>query len=101
MNKAPECVQRFMKAVYGEHTNLALALFNETKALNDAAALIEQLRELMVQALRCLEYPDNGPRYCRWCSAGTHNRWQHDEYCSYVSKCRAIDAVRAKAKELD
>jgi hypothetical protein len=40
-----EDVMRFIRAVYPEAPHLALASFNEKKALNDAAELIEQLRQ--------------------------------------------------------
>ena len=60
----------------------------------------QRLRELVDEALACLQYPDNGRHYCRWCSAGTHNDWQHEEHCGYAAQCRKIEGVRAKAKAL-
>ena len=63
-------------------------------------AEVERLRELADQALACLQYPDNGRHYCRWCSAGTHNDWQHEEHCGYAAQCRKIEGVRTKAEAL-
>ena len=54
----------------------------------------------VAEALACLQYPDNGRHYCRWCSAGTHNDRQHEEHCGYAAQCRKIEGVRAKAKAL-
>ena len=60
----------------------------------------ERLRKLVDEALACLQYPDNGHHYCRWCSAGTHNDWQHEEHCGYAAQCRKIEGVRTKAEAL-
>jgi len=36
--------------------------------------------ELCRRAVRAL---DCGVHYCRYCAAGTKNRWQHDPNCPY------------------
>lgn len=53
---SPE-IERFMRAVYGDSYHLALASFNETKALNMAAEKIETLEKVAYAAARSVQNP--------------------------------------------
>lgn len=59
---------------------------------------IETLREALHHCLCVMRYPDNGHHYCRSCSAGTNNNWQHDDYCVINNQCKEVDKARDKAR---
>lgn len=61
-------------------------------------AAAKRLRAVINKLLAAAHYPLNGHHYCRWCGAGTHNKWKHDPGCAYVAQCKALDEARAAAE---
>ena len=66
--RATDPVMRFMEAVYPGNAHLALASFNEAKALTDAAQLIEQQRAALVKSVEVIQTWHNQGIPVRECS---------------------------------
>ena len=59
-----------------------------------STALVEKIRP----AIRPL---DCGAHYCRYCDAGTHNKWQHAPHCSYMRSERDVEDAHAALNKLN
>jgi hypothetical protein len=62
----------------------------------DLAALVARI----TAALRTVRERDCGAHYCRYCSAGSKNQWQHESYCLYVESQKQSEEARALILEM-
>ena len=44
--------------------------------------------------LRSVRPLDCGALHCRYCPAGSHNGWEHTEYCAYDESTRLVEKAR-------
>ena len=105
-------IERCIEAVRNEHLD-SHADDNQVqddviydRAVSDCIRALEALRPSAVAEtpvftaeeadalLRSVRPLDCGALHCRYCPAGSHNGWNHTEYCVYDESMRLVEKAR-------
>ena len=93
----PEAAADLLNDLLSGQWKLRNEISNQSRELKCLRTVVERYAEIRDVMLRALHYPENGHHYCRWCTTGTHDGWNHDEYCFYKARRRQVDEARNAA----